>query len=205
MNYLLMAVLGYLIGCLQFAYIFGRIFKGVDIRELGHGNSGASNAVQSMGWKYGVAVGALDILKAVTAILIARALFPHEVSLNGPLVDYWTGAAVVLGHNYPLFMDFKGGKGTASTVGFLLALDYRIGIAAILTVLIVTIATDYIVIGTMALLALILIYTFYMDFGVFCMVIAVGMAIQSVLKHLPNLKRISRGEENGLRGTMKKK
>ena len=205
MSYLLMAVIGYLIGCLQFAYIFGRVFKGIDIRTLGHGNSGASNAVQSMGWKYGVAVAILDILKAVAAIIIVRVLFPQEVSADGPLVSYWTGAAVVLGHNYPFFMGFKGGKGNASTVGFLLALDYRIGIAAILLVLAVTIATDYIVIGTMAMLGLILIYTFVMDFGLFCILIALGMTIQSVLKHLPNLKRIAKGEENGLRGTIKRK
>lgn len=88
MSYILMAVIGYLIGCLQFAYIFGRVFKGIDIRTLGHGNSGASNAVQSMGWKYGVAVAILDILKAVAAIIIVRVLFPQEVSADGPLVSY---------------------------------------------------------------------------------------------------------------------
>jgi glycerol-3-phosphate acyltransferase PlsY len=203
MNYFLMAIIGYLTGCLQFAYIFGRVFKGIDIRSLGHGNSGASNAVQTMGWKLGVVVGILDILKAVAAIQISRALFPAETAADGPLVVFLVGAAVVMGHNYPFFMGFKGGKGTASTVGMLFSLDYRLGLSAMLLMLVITIATDYIVIGTMALLILILGYTLYMDLGPISLIIAIGLALQSFFKHLPNLKRIRKGEENGLRKTFK--
>lgn len=205
MNYFLMAIIGYLTGCLQFAYIFGRVFKGIDIRSLGQGNAGASNAVQSMGWKFGVVVGILDILKAVAAIQISRALFPVETAASGPLVVFLVGAAVVIGHNYPFFMGFKGGKGTASTVGMLFALDYRLGLSAMLLMLVITIATDYIVIGTMALMILILGYTLYMDLGPISLIIAIGLALQSVFKHLPNMKRIRKGEENGLRKTFKNK
>ena len=188
MNYFLMAIIGYLIGCLQFAYIFGRVFKGIDIRSLGHGNSGASNAVQTMGWKLGIVVGVLDILKAVAAIQISKALFPIQAATDGPLVVFLVGAAVVIGHNYPFFMGFKGGKGTASTVGMLFALDYRLGLVSMMLMLVITIATDYIVLGTMALLVLILGYTLYMDLGPLSLLIAIGLSLQSFFKHLPNLK-----------------
>lgn len=205
MNYMLMVIIGYLMGCLQFAYIFGRVFKRIDIRTLGHGNAGASNAVQSMGWKYGVVVAVLDILKAVAAIILARYLFPEQNAANGPLISYLTGAAVILGHNYPFFMGFKGGKGTASTVGMLYTLDIRLGLAAMVLILAVTIATDYIVIGTMAMLVLILGYTMFMDLSSACLLIAFGITIQSIIKHMPNLKRIIKGEENGFRNTINKK
>jgi glycerol-3-phosphate acyltransferase PlsY len=117
---------------------------------------------------------------------------------------YVIGAAVVLGHNYPFFMNFKGGKGTASTVGMLFSINMVLGFLGILTILILTVITDYIIYGTLGLLILLVSATVYFDFGLTCLVIALLMSVQSIYKHIPNFRRVFRGEEKGLRATIKK-
>ncbi|MDX9916989.1 MAG: glycerol-3-phosphate acyltransferase [Gudongella sp.] len=204
MNFLFMILIGYVFGCLQFSYFIGLIFAKTDIRTLGHGNAGASNAFQSLGWRFGVVVGILDILKAIAAIVLAKMLFPQMALENSPLVAYITGAAVIIGHNYPFYMKFKGGKGTASNVGLLFALDWRLGLITVLIVLAVTLITDYISIGTMSMLAVMLLYNLIMKLSPLCNLIALGLALQSFIKHIPNFKRISKKEENGLRKALKK-
>lgn len=200
-RYALIIVLGYVFGCLQWSYILGRIIKKKDIRSLGVGNAGASNAVTVFGWKMGVAVGILDILKAVISIIIIR----HILKSNDMLSIYLNGTSVILGHNYPFFMGFKGGKGTASTVGMLLAINYKLGLLGILVILLVTIFTDYIALGTMALVAFFVISTFYLGYGPACILLALFIALLSAYKHLPNMKRILSHTEAGLRNTIRSK
>lgn len=203
-NYLAIIIIGYLFGCLQFAYIFGKVVKKVDIRTLGQKNSGATNAAQSLGMSAGVAVAILDILKAVAAAALVRSIFPGLLNTDGMLPIYVVGASVVLGHNYPFFMGFKGGKGTASTVGMLFSIDIFLGILGMLVVLVLTIITDYITFGTMGLLILFISATAIYGFGIPCLLIAIALSLQSICKHLPNFKRIRQKEEKGLRATIKK-
>ena len=111
----LIVILGYLLGSIPTAHIAGRVLKGVDIRQVGDGNMGAANAFRQLGAKVGVAVGIIDAGKGALAILIAQA-----ASL--PLVAVLlTGTAVVVGHNWPVFIGFRGGRGEATTIGVLLA------------------------------------------------------------------------------------
>lgn len=202
---LLVVVIGYLMGCLQWSYFLSKGIKKMDIRSVGFGNAGASNTVSVFGWKMGVAVALLDILKAVASLLIIRYLFKISFLENNMLNLYLNGTGVILGHNYPFFMQFKGGKGTASTLGMLFGIDYRIGIIGFFVILIVTIATDYIAIGTMALVAFFILATAYLDFGTVCILITIFIALQSLYKHLPNFKRIRTKEESRLRDTLKRK
>jgi len=110
----LIVVLGYLLGSIPTAYIAGRFSKGVDIRQIGDGNMGAANAFRQLGTKVGVAVGIIDVGKGALAIFIAQA-----ASL--PLVAVLlTGTATVVGHNWPVFIGFRGGRGEATTIGVLL-------------------------------------------------------------------------------------
>ena len=154
-RYALIILLGYIFGCLQWSYILGKIIKKKDIRSLGVGNAGASNTVTVFGWKMGVVVGILDISKAIISIIIIRYILKSTDMLS----IYLNGTSVILGHNYPFFMGFKGGKGTASTVGMLLAINYKLGLLGILVILLVTLFTDYIALGTMALVTFFVIAT----------------------------------------------
>lgn len=203
-SYLIILLLGYFIGCLQFAYIYGKVVKKVDIRTICNKNAGATNAAQSLGIKVGVVIAILDILKAIAAAALVRYLFPQLMSTDGMLPLYVSGAAVVLGHNYPFFMNFKGGKGTASTVGMLFSINMVLGFLSILIILVLTIITDYIIYGTLGLLILLVWSTVYYDFGLACLIIALIMSVQSIYKHIPNFKRVFRKEEKGLRATIKK-
>ena len=116
---------------------------------------------------------------------------------------YLNGTSVILGHNYPFFMGFKGGKGTASTVGMLLAINLKLGLLGILIIALVTIFTDYIALGTMALVTFFVIATFYLGYGPACVLLALFIALLSAYKHLINLKRIYSGDETRLRNAMK--
>lgn len=118
---------------------------------------------------------------------------------------YLNGTSVILGHNYPFFMGFKGGKGTASTVGMLLAINLKLGLLGILVILAVTLFTDYIALGTMALVSFFVIATFYLGYGPACILLALFIALLSVYKHLPNMQRIRSHDEVGLRNTIKSK
>jgi glycerol-3-phosphate acyltransferase PlsY len=110
----LIVILGYLIGSIPTAYIIGRALKGVDIRQIGDGNMGAANTFRQLGPKAGVTVGLIDAGKGAAAVLIAQAT---GLSLFAVLL---TGVAAVIGHNWPAFLGFRGGRGEATTIGVLL-------------------------------------------------------------------------------------
>lgn len=200
-RYALVILIGYIFGCLQWSYILGKIIKKKDIRSLGVGNAGASNTVSVFGWKMGVAVGFLDILKAIISIIIIR----YILKTSDIFSLYLNGTAVILGHNYPFFMGFKGGKGTASTVGMLLAINYKLGLLGMLVILSVTLLTDYIALGTMALVTFFVIATYFLGYGLPCILVAIFIALLSAYKHIPNMKRILSKSESRLRDTIKSK
>jgi glycerol-3-phosphate acyltransferase PlsY len=112
----LIVILGYLLGSIPTAHIMGRIFRKVDIRKVGDGNMGAQNAFRQLGAKTGVAVGIIDAAKGALAILIAQAVSLSQVTV------LLAGAAAVIGHNWPVFLRFRGGRGEATTIGVLLTI-----------------------------------------------------------------------------------
>ena len=111
-----MIIIGYLLGSVPTAYIAGRILKGGDIRHLGDENAGAANAFRVLGHKAGVLVGFIDAGKGALAVLIA------QTSDMSQTVVMFTGAAAVIGHNWPVFIGFRGGRGESTTIGVLLTL-----------------------------------------------------------------------------------
>ena len=142
MPYLLVILLGYLLGCSNMAKYIAAI-RNVDLKAGGSGNPGASNAVILMGWGAGALVAIHDIGKAALAVILARMLFPDL-----PCIGAAAGVAAVLGHIYPFWMKFKGGKGFASYLGMTIALHWKFAIAVLLLVVVVTLVTDYIVAAT---------------------------------------------------------
>jgi len=128
-------VIAYLLGSIPFAYIAGKLLKGIDIRQVGGGNIGAVNTAREIGLVPGLLVLVADIAKGSLAIIIALRL---DLSL---VLVFGAGFAAVLGHNWPVFLKFRGGKGAATTIGVLFALvplEFAISLALILAVIVVT-------------------------------------------------------------------
>ena len=136
-NVIVAIIIAYLLGSIPFAYIAGRLKKGVDIRQVGSGNMGALNAMHEVGAAIGYAVWAADIAKGLLAVYVAQWL---GLSLTWVLV---TGFAVVAGHNWPVFLGFRGGKGGAAAMGVFLALvPQEFGISFGITVVVVLITSN---------------------------------------------------------------
>ena len=148
-RYIISVIIGYLFGCIQTSYFIGKIIKKTDIRSLGNGNAGASNATKVFGWKYGIIVALIDIIKPIASIILIHYLWNNILAADELIfLKFLNGLGVILGHNYPFFMKFKGGKGTASLIGMLIAIDIKIAIIGIVLIVLTTIITDYIALGT---------------------------------------------------------
>jgi acyl phosphate:glycerol-3-phosphate acyltransferase len=198
-NIIIALLIGYCFGLIHPAYILGRLVKGIDIRKGGSNNSGASNATIVLGWKYGVLTALIDILKGTLAIMLGKYVLQYDTLLLS-LIAF----AVIIGHNFPFYMNFKGGKGTASFIGIALALDMRLALSVALAIIVVTILTDYIALGTLAmyLVACILSYL-YLPLPYFICILALSAI--GIAKHIPNFIKIKNGKEIGLKSTFKKK
>jgi glycerol-3-phosphate acyltransferase PlsY len=141
---LISILIGYGLGSIQSAYLLGRLVRNIDIREHGTGNAGASNVTSTLGLKYGAVVAVLDILKGTLAVLVVRLTFPGTLELA-----YLAGLTAVVGHMFPFYLRFRGGKGVAALVGMMFGMDWRLGILFVLLVVVPALASDYIVVGSM--------------------------------------------------------
>ncbi len=197
---ILIAVIGYTLGCLLFSYILGKIVRKIDIREHGTTNAGASNATIVMGWKYGILAGLGDVLKGLIAVLIVKALYP-----DSPELAILAGVAAIIGHIFPLPLKFRGGKGVATMAGMLLGFNPAWGLLAILIVLILTVITDYIVYGSIAVYILLPIIALVEALPLAYIILTVLLMLLGIYKHLSNLRKIANKEEIGLRQTLKRK
>ncbi len=183
LNTIIAVVTGYLLGSIPFAYIAARLRKGIDIRQVGGRNVGALNTMREIGVGVGFAVLAADIAKGLIAVLIAR-------WLGLPLIwVFIVGFAAVVGHNWPIFLGFRGGKGAATTMGVLLALVPReFAIIFAITVLIIVITSNFRLAAGIGLAILPLIIWQFNGSG---MLIAYSLALPLFLgiRSLPELKR----------------
>ena len=197
MGYLIVIALAYLMGSSNMAYYLSKL-KNVDIRKNGSGNLGASNATVLFGWGAGVLVAVHDIGKATLAVLLAGWLFPQLA-----YVEVIAGVACVLGHIFPFYLKFKGGKGLASFVGMLVALDWRVAIAAALLVLVVTLVTDYIALGTISASLAGPVGVWIAGSGIVAPLIMSIATVIMIFKHRDNIIRIRNKTEIGLLSTIK--
>lgn len=151
---ILCIIMGYAFGLIQTAYIYGKL-HGIDIREHGSGNSGTTNALRVLGKKAGLVVFAGDLGKAVVACVIARLIGIYFFPDMMYSLILLTGFGVVLGHNFPFYMHFQGGKGIAATAGVILGLlDWRIILACLVAFLICVIMTRYVSLGSLIVVTL---------------------------------------------------
>ncbi len=197
MRYLIIIALGYLIGCSSMAYYLSK-WKGVDLRKSGSGNLGASNTTVLLGWKAGVLVGAHDIGKAWLAVFLAKLLMP-ELAYAGVVA----GVACVLGHIFPFYTRFQGGKGFASYLGMTIGLNWKLALVIMALVVVVTVITDYIVAGTTLTIVSVPAYLGWSQHNwniLLILLVATGVML---FKHRANYVRIFKGTEVGLRSTAK--
>lgn len=199
MMYLLLSIsiiVSYLIGSIPFAYIYGKVFKGIDIRNYGSGNVGATNVLRILGTKAGVIVLLLDIFKGFLPVFIVMNF--TNWSLYFPWLPVLVGISSILGHTFTLFLAFKGGKGVASTAGVFLALDPISFIAALFLFIIVVAFSKYVSLGSI-FASLFLLVTQYMIFDksnpyIFYFTLLISLFI--IYKHKSNIVRLIKGNEN---------
>lgn len=187
--------LGYLFGCFSTGYLIGKIKK-VDIRQYGSGNVGTTNALRTLGAKAGALTLVGDMLKAFIPILLIRFLIFPDISYLQLLVLY-TGLGVVVGHNYPVWLGFKGGKGIAATGGAMVAFDPRIIPVGLLIFIGSVAVTKYVSVGSLLVSVLFPIWVIVVYPGDLHMLIVslIFMAL-AFIKHRSNIKRLISGTEN---------
>jgi len=199
MEYVIAIALGYLLGCSNMAYYIAKAKK-ADLRSAGSGNLGASNATILLGWRAGIATGMHDIGKSALAVLILRLLFPeHEYA---PIA---AGVASVLGHIFPFYLKFKGGKGFASYLGMTLALNWKFAIVVLIGVVVITVVTDYIVLATTTTVTVVPVYMGIVLHSLGAALILLTATATILWKHKDNYVRIANGTEIGLRAGVTKK
>ena len=197
MKYILIILMGYLLGCSNMAFYIAKLKK-ADLRSSGTGNLGASNAVVLLGWKAGVLTAVHDVGKAAIVVLLAKWLFP-QLEYAGAVA----GVSCVLGHIFPFYLRFKGGKGFASYFGMTLALNWKLALVIAAAVIIVTIITDYIVCGTLTTIITVPIYLGIHHSSFFLAMILCIATVVIAYKHRENYPRMLNGTELGLRSAIK--
>lgn len=188
---------GYLFGCFSTGYFVGKLNK-VDIRNYGSGNTGTTNALRTLGAKAGALVLLGDILKAVIPIILVRfIIFPKVDSLT--LLTLYTGLGVVLGHNFPAWMKFKGGKGIAATGGVMLAFDPSMVMIALPLFVLSVAITRYVSLGSLFVSIFFPVWIFIRYPGdLHMLIVSLFFMILAFYKHRSNIKRLLNGTENKL-------
>lgn len=193
MQYIIVILLSYLIGSSSMSYYIGKL-NGIEVNKNGSKNLGASNTMALIGWKAGIIVALHDILKSVVAILLIGYLFSG--------LEYareLAGVCCILGHIFPFYLNFKGGKGFASYYGMILALDWKFALGLGIVIILVTVITDYIVSATFTtIISVPLYYGFFLHQWIGAVIMMIATLVM-FFKHKENIARIINGTEVGLR------
>ena len=206
MERIICVLIGYAFGLFQTGYIYGKLHH-IDIRKQGSGNAGTTNALRTLGWKAGLITLLGDAFKCVFAVLAVRVIFQNSHGDILPLLSMYAGMGAVLGHNYPFYMKFKGGKGIAATAGLLLSTTEWWMVLICLVVFIVIVAvTRYVSVGSLAVVIIYLLEIIYMgQTGSYGMEanflyemygIAAFLMVSAFFKHRANIGRLLNGTEN---------
>lgn len=210
---LLFIAIGYFFGCIQMAFIVGKM-KGIDLRKHGSGNLGTTNAFRILGKKLGIIVYIGDVSKTIFAyflsFLLAKYLFNQPENLLS-LYGLYAGLGVVLGHNYPFYLKFKGGKGIAVTSGIMLSIDPIATVIIVALMFLIIYKTKYVSLGSILGMVTMFLWvliekTFFNclhDRSIEFIAIIGFLALLGIIKHRANIKRILKGCENKIGGSKK--
>lgn len=197
MKVFLTIIIAYLLGNFQTSYLLGKFFMKSDIREFGSGNAGTTNALRVYGKKFAVATLFLDILKGSIAVIVGK----YFLGETGALL---AGISVVCGHDWPVFLKFKGGKGIATTIGVGIAISPLIAIICVITGVLIIIKSRIVSLGTLSAIVLWPIISFismvlnYYEMDYRFLSFTLVLALIAIYKHKTNIKRLIRGEESRL-------
>ena len=208
MEYVVMLIIAYLIGSINFSILISKKKAGYDIREKGSGNAGTTNMLRNLGKKYAAITLICDILKGVVSIVIA--IIIGKIlggNTNAALLVQIAGVAVVLGHTFPIFFGFKGGKGVATSLGILLITNWQIGLICLVFGIVLIALTRMVSLGAIAAAVLFPILTLFIGENYYIVpsfsglgngyfIFSVILAVIVIFNHRTNIKRILNGSEN---------
>ena len=201
--YIAIAIIAYAIGSINFSVIFSRKFAGFDVREKGSGNAGTTNMLRSVGKKAAIITLICDILKGVVSILIALLIGVIAKEVDKALLVQIAGIAVILGHTFPIFFEFKGGKGVATALGVLLMTNWQIGLICLVFALVLMALTRVVSMGSIAAAILFPVLTLFITNHYIVpnssyLIYSIILAVLVAFNHRSNIKRILNGTENKL-------
>ena len=198
--YITVAIVAYVIGSINFAVIFSRKFAGFDVREKGSKNAGTTNVLRTVGKKVAALTLLCDILKGVAAILVAGLTQIMREGFDITTLKYIAGFMVILGHTFPIFFEFRGGKGVATAIGVLLMLNWKIGLICLTFGILIIAFSKMVSLGSIAAAILFPVLTLFMqdEFNIVVVLFSFLIALLVVFNHRSNIKRIKQGKENKL-------
>ncbi len=185
-------IAAYLIGSLPFGYLVSRIFQKADIRNYGSGNIGATNVLRVMGWRAALPVFLLDMLKGTAAVLIAKTVS------DLPAVYLFAGFLAMVGHSFPLFLGFKGGKAAATGIGVLAAVSGMVTLSLIATAGLIIAVTRYVSLGSMIGAILVPLFFWLFGYDLPYLIFGAATALLVILRHHENIGRLLKGTESKL-------
>lgn len=201
-TYIVIAILAYLVGSINFSIIISKKMAGFDVREKGSGNAGTTNMLRSVGKKAAALTLLCDILKGVLAIGIAILAGNIIKNMNKALLVQIAAIAVVLGHTFPIFFQFKGGKGVATSLGVLLLVNWKIGLICLVFALALIFLTRMVSLGSVgaAILYPVLVLFIHTNYtvseGSGYLIFSILLAVIVAFNHRTNIKRLMNGTEN---------
>lgn len=201
--YIIIALVAYAIGSINFSVIISKKVAGFDVREKGSGNAGSTNVLRAVGKKAALITLVCDVLKGIVPTLIA-VLIGNVIGdgIDKTLLVQIAGVAVVIGHTFPIFFQFKGGKGVATSLGIALITNWQIGLICLVFALAIMALTKIVSLGSISAAVLFPVLTLFIHNNYIVdgsyLIFGIIMAIIIVYNHRSNLKRILEGNENKL-------
>ena len=202
--YVIMALIAYLIGSINFSVIISKKMAGFDVREKGSGNAGSTNVLRTVGKKAAIITLICDILKGIVSICIALIISKIAKEQRASILVELAALFVVIGHTFPIFFDFKGGKGVATSLGVILVINWKIGLICLVFALILMAITRMVSLGSISAAVLFAVLTLFIrdsyivDYDASFILFGILLAVLVIFNHRSNLKRIISGTENKL-------
>ena len=204
--YIIMGMIAYLIGSVNFSILISKKVAGFDLREKGSGNAGTTNVLRTVGKGAAVVTLILDILKGVVAIYFAFlyskiVLWLAHINLDNSILVQLAGIFVIIGHTFPIYFEFKGGKGVATALGILLTTNYQIGLICLVFALVLIALTRMVSVGSLAAAVLFPVLTLFLAQDNFIapgnyIIYSIIIALIVIFNHRTNIKRLLEGNEN---------
>ena len=201
-TYIIVSIIAYLLGSISFSVIFSKKIGGFDVRTKGSGNAGSTNVLRTVGKKAAALTLLCDCLKGVAAVLVAVIAGNIANNLDKALLVQLAGIFAVVGHTFPVFFKFKGGKGVATSLGVILIINWQIGLICLVFALVLMILTRFVSLGSIAAAILfpiltIFIHSHYIVSGNY-IIFGIILGLLVIYNHKSNINRLLEGKENRL-------